>query len=77
MFQNEVITHEAGNDEAWVCICGNKPSDDGFFPCNEEGNEMEPTTGWPGRYVCARCGRIIDPESLKVVGLNARPKLLA
>jgi hypothetical protein len=36
------ITHEAGNAEAWVCECGNTPSGDGFYPCDEKGNEMEP-----------------------------------
>lgn len=75
--KQEAITHEASNDEAWICLCGNEPSSDGFFPCDKAGNEMEPTPDWPDLYVCARCGRIIDPESLRVVGQNAHPKLLA
>jgi hypothetical protein len=77
MVQGEVITPEKGNQEAWVCICGNEPSAEGFYLCDENGNEAEPVSGWGGRYVCARCGRIIDPRSLKVVGRNPRPKLLA
>ncbi len=76
MVQNEVITHEAGNEEAWICVCGNEPSEDGFYPCNEKGDEVEPVAGWGGLYVCFRCGRIIDPESLRVVGRNSQPKLL-
>ena len=26
----EVISHEKGNDEAWICICGNTPVSQGF-----------------------------------------------
>lgn len=35
------IEHEAGNHEAWICICKNTPSEDGFYPCNENGDEVE------------------------------------
>jgi hypothetical protein len=50
----EFIRHELQDDDAWVCICGNVPSGDGFFPCNKDGNEIEPTeeSGWDGLYVC-------------------------
>jgi hypothetical protein len=75
--KQDVISHEANNEEAWICICGNEPSEDGFYPCDEKGNEVEPVVGWSGRYVCLRCGRIIDPDSLRVVGRNPHPKLLA
>lgn len=64
----EFITHEAGNDEGWVCICGNMPVSDGFYPCDEKGNEMEPVSGWKDLYVCNRCGRIIHQYTLEVVG---------
>ena len=77
MAQLEVITHERGNEEAWVCICGNETSDDAFYPCDEKGNEAEPDSGWSGLYVCLRCGRMISPDSLRVVGRNPHPKLLA
>ena len=72
------ITHEKGNDEAWVCICKNTPSDGGFYPCDEQGSEMEPLvgSGWNGLYVCADCGRIINQETLEVVGRNPSPKIL-
>ena len=36
----EKITHEQGDEEAWVCICGNTPSDAGFYPCDENGDEI-------------------------------------
>lgn len=74
----EVISHEKGNDEAWICICGNTPESDGFYPCNTDGNEMEPTIGsdWDGLYVCLNCGRIIRQNTLEVIGRNPKPKLL-
>jgi hypothetical protein len=77
MTLKEHITHEPRNNEAWVCICGNKPARDGFYTCDEAGNEVEPTaTDWKtGWYVCARCGRMIDFETL--VGQNEHAKSLA
>jgi hypothetical protein len=68
MPQDEIIAHEDINEEAWICLCGNLPSGDGFHPCDEEGKAMEPVTGWNGLYVCFRCGRIIEQDSLRVVG---------
>jgi hypothetical protein len=74
----EHITHEAGNNDAWVCMCGNQPADDGFYTCDKSGNEVEPTTkDWNTNwYVCAACGRMIDYKTLEVVGRNQAPKLL-
>ena len=68
----ETISHERNNEEAWICACGNTPTADGFYPCDELGNEMEPVVGsdWKGLYVCARCGRIINQETREVVGLK-------
>ena len=71
MESSEKISHEAGNDEAWICICGNTPVSDGFDTCNEHGNHMEPVEGWEGLYVCDRCGRIIRQETLEVIGRKA------
>ena len=67
----ERIDHEKGKPEAWVCLCGNRPDSDGFFPCDEAGTEIEPVEGWTGLYLCNRCGRVIDQESLDVVGRAA------
>jgi hypothetical protein len=64
----EHIRHEEGNDEAWVCICTNTPNADGFYPCDSDGNQVEPDAGWNDLYVCAKCGRIINQNSLEVVG---------
>lgn len=57
----------------WICLCGNTPMADGFFPCDHEGALVEPTpeewtTNW---YVCERCGRIIDQATTEVVGFRA------
>ena len=67
----EHITYEPEDKDAWVCICGNMPPTDGFYPCDEQGNVVEPTIDgpWDGvRYVCNRCGRIINQDTLEVVG---------
>ena len=47
---------------AWCCWCDNMASTDGFQPCNEKGEEIEPTkaAGWIDLYVCGRCGIIIQ-----------------
>ena len=72
----ERISHEAGADDAWICICKNTPASDGFYPCDKDGNEVQPVKGWKDLYVCARCGRIIDQHTLEVVGQNPHPRLL-
>lgn len=64
----ERITYEEGNEEAWICMCGNRPDADGFYPCDKKGNEIEPGEGWEDLYVCASCGRIIHQNTLEVVG---------
>lgn len=77
--EKERISREAGNPESWICICGNRPIDHGFFACDTDGNEMMPSIGsdWKNLYVCAKCGRIIDQITLQVVGRNPSPKMLA
>jgi len=74
--QQLVIREEAGTDD-WVCVCGNRPDADGFFPCDPSGERVEPTPGaWPSPfwprpfYICDRCGRIIDADTLAVVSLD-------
>lgn len=59
--------------DAWVCLCGNTPTDYGFYPCNDQGKIVEPTPElWAtGCYVCDRCGRIIRQSDLEVVGCRA------
>jgi hypothetical protein len=47
--------------DGFVCLCGNRPATDGFYPGNRLGHQVEPNlTDWPEKLlVCARCGRII------------------
>lgn len=68
----ERIKLEPGFEDGWICLCGNTPADDGFYPCDEKGNEMEPVVGseWENLYVCFTCGRIINQDTLEVVGRN-------
>jgi hypothetical protein len=67
----EHITVEEDYPDSWVCVCGNSPSDSGFYPCDETGRPVEPT---PGRwrtdwYICAACYRVIDLHTLAVMGV--------
>jgi hypothetical protein len=79
MKRPEFITHYKSNPHAWRCICGNNGDDYGYYPCNKKGNEVEPTVkDWTTKwYICGNCGRMIDRDTLEVVGRNPHPKLLA
>jgi hypothetical protein len=46
------------------------PTSQGFYPCDKYGIEMEPLIGsnWEGFYFCDKCGRIINKNTLEVVG---------
>lgn len=72
----EFIKHKDSEKEAWVCICGNTPDSNGFYPCDNQGNETIPAEGWEGLYVCAQCERIIEQNTLDVVDQNANFKRL-
>jgi len=63
--QPEFITE--GSRGAWKCKCGDS---EGFYTSDNNGNEIEPLIGsdWNGLYTCSNCGRIIDGDSLQVVG---------
>lgn len=68
----ETITRETGwGDDAWICICGNDTSG-GFYPCNRDGKQVDPSPeDWKeALYVCMDCGRIIEQDTLKVVGVD-------
>lgn len=63
----EYIIERAEDD--WECRCGNSSHSDGFQPCNEVGEVVEPNHDWTsGYYVCERCYRIIDSVTLQVMG---------
>ena len=46
--------------ENFYCKCGNQPHGDGYFPCDKDGNNVEPTPEWGEfpLYVCAGCREI-------------------
>jgi hypothetical protein len=68
----EVITAKA--HDWWMCLCGNEADQEGFFPCDRMGHQVEPTAQeWPEPlYVCDRCGRIIEHGTRRVVGRRSR-----
>jgi len=45
----------------WHCVCGNTPSDSGFYPCDRAGVSVQPTEAdWPDAlYRCDGCRRIV------------------
>jgi hypothetical protein len=45
-----------------------------FTSCDAQGNEMEPVKGWNGLYVCDDCGRIINQDTLEVIGQRTKAK---
>lgn len=69
----ERITHEQQDRDAWLCICGNTPDTGGFYPCDEDGDLIEPGGDWDRLYRCERCGRVIDDRDHQVIGINLNP----
>ena len=61
------IAHEEHDSDSWICSCGNRPDLEGFHPCNEQGELIEPDIDWPYLYRCDRCGLIIH-DSGEIVG---------
>jgi len=54
----------------FLCLCGNNPIAEGFFPCSPLGEIVDPTPdAWPKPlYRCDSCGRIINQDTLEVEG---------
>lgn len=70
----EYILHTEESEDTWICMCGNMAEDEGFYPCNEQGNEVEPVKGeWDNLYVCMGCGRFFNEDDMKVIGINPNP----
>ena len=68
-----VIGYTGRDENEWVCICGNRPSEDRFLPCNRSGELVARTPAtWPEPlYRCGRCGRVIDGDTRAVLSLAA------
>lgn len=60
------------------CLCGNDPNYYGFFPCDRQGQIIEPVAGkWDELYVCTLCSRIMDIDTATVVGVAGYPAVQA
>ncbi len=69
VLRQEHISHLPEDDGAWVCLCQNEPADEGFYPVNRQNVIVDPVAElWDcTNYVCSRCGRIINMNTLEVV----------
>jgi hypothetical protein len=58
------------DSKKWKCNCSNKlNSKEQFYPSSLEGKPIKNTNfQWQGIYTCSECGRIIDKNTLKVIG---------
>lgn len=63
---------KVGGDQNWfICPCGNEPHTDGFFSCNSDGHITVGLVGgdWDEiHYVCGLCSNIINMHTLEIVG---------
>lgn len=66
----EKITRD--KEDNFHCLCGNLPWEAGFYPCNTRGETVEPTPEkWKTNYyVCDKCKRFFDIDTLIVVGVQ-------
>ncbi len=76
---DEKISGSPPDPEDWTCLCGNQIQSEGFYPCDSEG-ELTPEEDLPSYddwsiswYRCLRCGRIINRETLEVIGQTSTP----
>ena len=61
-----------GTTDWFECLCGNQPNYDGFYSCLTTGEIVSPTLNgeWDETaYLCERCNRVINGETLKVIGV--------
>ena len=71
------ILRIGGELDEWICICGNTPLTHGFYPCDAQGDYVEPTPeAWTANwYVCDQCGRIIEQGTRAVIGYRVNNHL--
>jgi len=74
--EDKYISFEAHDRDCWICTCGNYAEAEGFYPCDRDGNVIEPVTDswWDELYRCERCGRVIDQRDHRVLGRNENPE---
>lgn len=60
------VVQEYGNEDLWKCTCGNNTYMDGFTPCDEKGDFMQPEIGkWKDLYTCEGCGHVFNMSTVK------------
>lgn len=65
-------------DEDFKCTCGNSSFGDGFYPCDEHGNEMQPlmSSTWAVHYLCNQCDQVyLDKMVQEDSGNNVLTKI--
>ncbi len=61
-----------GDTDWFICKCKNEAHYDGFYSCLSDGSITPPTLlgEWDGvLYLCMKCQRIINGQTLEVVGV--------
>ena len=64
----EFIRFQEEDTDTWICRCGNTQMDEGFQLCDADGNDIKSWGDLKYLMLCKRCGRIIDQDTLEVVG---------
>ncbi len=55
------------NDDAWTCLCGNRPDITGWS-CYQDSALIEPVAAWTSQtHICLDCGLLITPHG-RIVG---------
>lgn len=67
------------SDGVWECRCGNSTESEGFIACDDEGLEVPEELGpWDGILrVCQRCWRVINGDTLEVLGFASESVVAA
>jgi hypothetical protein len=63
MTNKNVTIIEVIMEDDFTCKCGNNSGEEGFYPCDEEGNYREPDRGWNGHYKCDKCNQVYRPTN--------------
>lgn len=65
-----IKVHGTPNSDDLTCLCGNAAHSDGFDTVLADGTSVEPLRDgpWAGLLKCNRCLRMIDHNTMEVVG---------
>lgn len=65
--KTERISRTPEDHDLWLCLCGNTIWKSGFYPSSPDGREISDSEA--KHFCCADCLRVINPETLDVVGV--------